>query len=283
MWLGRIFNDRILPRLNLRIGRASKWQQRKLLAASPVARTRILTLASFLIPQRALGQSKIRLGSGNDGGYVCLDDFNRITVALSVGIESNDDWDCSIADKGIVVHQFDHTIDSTPHAHQNFRFQKKRIAPIGTGEPGTATITSVLAEHTNCEPASVILKIDIEGDEWEIFLATARDDLRKFSQIICEFHSFHAIDNDDWYNRALAVLEKLHQDFEVVHVHGNNCAPWIIIGNIPFPAVLEVTYAARLRYKFEPTDEIFPTSLDAPNDPTAPDFFLGRGPIAGPR
>lgn len=116
--------------------------------------------------------------------------------------------------------------------------------------------------------------MDIEGDEWQIFSATPKNDLRKFSQIICKFHAFHAVDNDDWYKRALTVLEKLHQVFAVVHIHANNYAPLNVIGNLPFPEVLEVTYAARLRYRFEPTDEIFPTSLDAPNNPNLPDFFL---------
>lgn len=81
VWLARILNDQILAPFNLRIICASNWndQQRRNFLA--IART--LKLGCFLMPQKALGQSKIRVGSDNDGGYVCLDDFNRITLALS--------------------------------------------------------------------------------------------------------------------------------------------------------------------------------------------------------
>jgi hypothetical protein len=75
---------------------------------------------------------------------------------------------------------------------------------------------------------------------------------------------------------SLHVLEKLNRGFAVVHVHGNNTRPWDDLGGVPFPQLLEVTYASRKRYKFEPNHEVFPTWLDAPNDPNKPDMFLGR-------
>jgi hypothetical protein len=282
MTFARIVNDRILALFNLRLTRASTWrkledEQRRLesLARSALARARILQLASVLVPKKAVGQSKVRLGSKCDGGYVCLDDFDGITAAFSFGVAENDDWDVDVADRGIVVYQFDHTVESPPHRHANFRFQKKKIVPIKDGASDAESISSLLTQHVSGGMASAILKIDVEHDEWQIFLSTSNDDLRKFSQIICEFHGFSEIDNDTWYDRARTVLEKLHQDFEIVHVHGNNCSRLIAIGNIPFPELLEVTYASRSRYTFEPADEIFPTQLDAPNEPNRPDLELG--------
>jgi hypothetical protein len=285
MRLSQVLNDRILAVLDLRLTRASDWKkqaeekhqlQLEALATSMVARARILKLASLLIPQKVVGQSKVRLGSKHDGGYICLDDFAGVTAAFSFGIAENDDWDNEIADRGIMVHQFDHTIDSSPHRHANFRFQKKKIVPIIGREPDVESISSLMAQHANARAASIILKMDVEHDEWQIFASAPSSDLQKFSQIVCEFHGFSRIANDHWYERALTALEKLHQDFEIVHIHGNNFLPLIIIGNIPFPELLEVTYASRMRYKFETAEEIFPTSLDAPNEPNKPDLFLGQ-------
>lgn len=49
----------------------------------------------------------------------------------------------------------------------------------------------------------------------------------------------------------------------------------IAVSNVSFPEGLEVSFANRNRYKLEISDEIFPTSLDQPNNPLLPDIFLG--------
>ena len=87
---------------------------------------------------------------------------------------------------------------------------------------------------------------------------------------------FSRVIEDDWWFKAKKVLEILHRIFEVVHLHANNFSPWAIIGNVPFPDVVEVTYANRIRYHFKQTGESFPTPIDAPNDPTVPDMFIGH-------
>jgi hypothetical protein len=287
MTFARKICDRILAPFDLRLVRASKWrreseERRRLesLAASSVAQARILRLGNLLLPRSAVGHSKVRLGSRYDGGYICVNDFDRITTAFSFGIGENDDWDIDIAEKGIVVHQFDHTVARTPHTHSNCQFQRTRI---GSASAGAESIAHLLAKRTNCAPGSLILKIDVDNDEWEIFSEAADEDLAKFSQIICEFHAFSAVVDDEWFARALAVFEKLNRNFAVVHIHGNNFLPLTNIGNVPFPELLEVTYANRSRYEFESTDEIFPTSLDAPNDLKSPDLFLGRFAFLGGR
>jgi hypothetical protein len=285
MRLAEFINDRLLAPFDVRVTRASAWRQkqrREALAASAVGAERILKLGSLLAPQQAIGQSKVRLGSKFDGGYICLNDFDGITTAFSLGIGQNDDWDVEIAGKGIVVHQFDHSIDRPPHVHPNCHFHKKRIVPADDGTSNAETIAHLVEKYSRSGEVSLILKIDIENDEWQVLAETTRDHLAKFSQIICEYHLFSAVTDDVWYQRALHVLEKLNRDFAVVHVHGNNIvhdnniAPWADVLSVPFPELLEVTYASRKRYKFEPSQEVFPTWLDAPNDPNKPDMYLGR-------
>ena len=237
---------------------------------------RILQLAQLLKPHDAIGQTKVRLGDAFDGGYVCLNDFVGISAAFSFGISDNSSWDRAVGDREILVHQFDHTVTGPPDRHDNFRFKKKKIVATGEESSERESIASLLARFPTQNAASLLLKIDIESDEWRVLYTTSDDDLGVFSQLICELHDFSRIIEDDWWIRAQAVLEKLHRVFEVVHLHANNFAPWAIIGNVPFPDVVEVTYANRKRYHFKETEESFPTPIDAPNDPTAPDMFFGR-------
>ena len=238
------------------------------------ARDRILRVARLLKPQRAAGHSKVRLGSQHDGGYVCLDDFFGLDAAFSFGIEQNASWDSDAAVRGLIVHQFDHTVDGVYNPHPNFRFQKKKIS--AEAKDNEESIPSLLRQFGSGAPASVLLKIDIEYSEWPVFDATPADDLNQFSQIICEFHGLCDVLDDAHYHRMVRVLEKLDSRFGVVHVHGNNFSPYMFIGNVPFPPTMEVTLANRSRYQLEPTDEIFPTGLDNPCDASKPDHFLGR-------
>lgn len=202
-----------------------------------------------------------------------IDDFVGIRAALSFGIEANASWDEEIAAQGVTVHQYDHTIDAPPVLNDRLVFNKTKITP--EDEPGGRCIPSILSEIGESEAASVILKIDIEFDEWAVFDATPADELAKFSQIVCEFHCFSFVEDNGHFRRFLRVLAKLDELFATVHVHANNYGPMMLIGGVPFPQVLEVSFASRQRYQFAPSDELFPTPLDEPNRPDVPDYALG--------
>jgi len=70
---------------------------------------------------------------------VCVNDSEGINTALLLGIGYNDDWDVAIAERGIGVHQFDHSIDEPPHMHQNW-FTKKKIVSRDDGTPNVETL-----------------------------------------------------------------------------------------------------------------------------------------------
>ena len=247
---------------------------RKTLTNSPVAIRRICSIGQLLRPQRALGYRKVRLGGPHDGGYVCLDDFEGVAAALSLGLGDDVSWDSDVANRGLIVHQYDHTVAAPPAEHANFRFHRRKIAAVADDD--SETIESALSRNFLTAPASVLLKIDIEHDEWAVFDATADSALDKFSQMTCEFHGFDRVANDDWFATANSVLAKLAGKFAVVHVHANNAEPLLELGNLLFPQLLEVTFASRAKYRFSDTDEVFPTELDSPNLATREDYNLGN-------
>jgi hypothetical protein len=121
----------------------------------------------------------------------------------------------------------------------------------------------------------ILLKIDIDGSEWEVFEAASIEGLKRISQITCEFHEFSRMADAKWRERAVLVMRKLKSIFEVVHVHGNNNRSMLLIANVPFPECVEVTLVNRAFWKFEPSTEVFPTAIDQPNLRGYPDLFLG--------
>jgi hypothetical protein len=226
------------------------------------------SMARLLRPHAVVEHRKIRIGQPGDGGYVMLDDLRETKKTYSLGVGNNVSWDLDLAERGISVHQFDHSIEKSPISHPNFCFHRRKITPVGTLE--TDDLCSILNYG---EDGQAILKI---GIDWDVLDQTDGPTLEPFTQTICEFDWFGRAYNEDWLQCATRVLQKLNARFQVVHIHANNCAPYALIAGIPLPAVLEVTYANRRLYEFQPTTEMFPGNLDSPNNPNASDYFLGR-------
>ena len=59
-----------------------------------------------------------------DGSYVILDDFKNVRVAYSFGIRREIQFDKNLADRGIDVYMYDHTIDSLPYENDKFHWKK---------------------------------------------------------------------------------------------------------------------------------------------------------------
>jgi glycosyltransferase involved in cell wall biosynthesis len=232
----------------------------------------LLDFLSNFTPRRAVGRNKIRVGNkAGDGGYVMLDDFSGIVGAISAGIGSDVSWDMEIADRGIDVFQFDHTVTGSPVAHDRFHFFRHRISPQDTND--SESIQTVIGRLP--DEGQLILKIDIEGAEWDVLDVATVDDLGRVAQFVGEFHGFSNVIKNDWRERVTRVMTKLNSVFQIVHVHGNNWSPFNMVANVPFPDVIELTLVNRSLYQFEDTDEIYPTSIDRPNHEHRPDIFLG--------
>lgn len=118
----------------------------------------------------------IRVGDVNDGGYVLVNDIDPNDVCLSFGIGANFSFDLSIAQLCSEVRMFDHTIEKPKHLLANMTFNAIGLA--SDSKEDFATLTEVLADlHPSKD---IILKIDIEGDEWDILQSLSSQDLLRF-------------------------------------------------------------------------------------------------------
>ena len=259
--------------LSLRRLRASvkyRWEQWVWL--DPAYLEPLVSLLALMPPQQARGLTKRRIGASRDGGYVMLDDFAGIEAAISLGVGPDVSWDFAVAEKGIPVWQYDHTVEGPPQKHPLFHFNKQRVVARDPS-PGDVSFVSLLAPHAG---KPLLLKIDIEGDEWKIFAGASPDLLRDCRQIVIELHDFRCITDPDWVRHARGILNYLARDFGVVHVHGNNLSKNLVLGTRRFPDYLEVTFANRRFYDLSPANENFPGRYDRKNNLFFLDFHLGR-------
>jgi hypothetical protein len=234
----------------------------------------LLSVARRLHPFSLAGGVKIRAGGEADGGYVMLDDPGAAGPAYSYGIGADVSWDLAMAERGLIVHQYDHTVAGPPSAHENFRFNRLGLAPDPV--EGFVSLGSALEANGDADRDDMILKIDIEGAEWAILEQADSALLGRFRQILIEYHGLTWLPDPTRIALLDGVLEKLNRTHAVHHLHPCNFGNTGSVAGILVPDVIEVSYARRDLGEIAESDEIFPTPLDRPCNPAQPEIALGR-------
>lgn len=240
----------------------------------------IFELYDLVRPQTFPGLRKIKVGNReSDGGYVMVDDFECIGAALSLGIGDDISWDIEMSGYGTEIHQFDHTVEAPASGMGNplLHFHRRGICGDRNPEPGMKTIREILADEMAAHTGDLILKIDIDGYEWQVFESMPQDVLGRFRQICIEIHNpIGRPGQGEFRRRNLAVLRKLHSGFAPVHLHANNANPSRVFCGLQVPKLLEITYIRRSGQTFTDSTEPFPGELDVPNLASQPDINIGE-------
>ena len=235
----------------------------------------------YLQPMDVIGSQFTRIGRQGDGGYVMIDDFADCRYALSFGVRTGISWDLALAERGLSVFLYDHKIDAIPIEHANLKFRRIGLGYGGGNECQKRSIAELLKQEGIIHHRTgLILKIDIEGDEWDVLRQVSEKELRPFAQIMIEFHNLADCALHQ-HTAELYALKKLAETHQVVHLHANNYGECAIIGGVAIPDVLEVTYASREKYSFAECTRRFPTIMDYPNNPDRADIAL-QGAFAAP-
>lgn len=229
-------------------------------------------------PQTCPGLKKIRMGTRTgDGGYVMVEDFDGITAALSLGIGTDITWDVEASQRGMDIYQFDHTVEAPAEVAANPRLHFHQCGIAGTADPQQRfkTIGEILAAEMAGHSGDLILKIDIDGCEWDVFALMPDEVLARFRQICMEIHNPLARPSQrERRERNLSVLRKLHRKFAPVHLHANNAGPVRKLLGLSVPKLLEITWLRRDGQEFTDSTEPFPGELDVPNVPSWPDINI---------
>ena len=208
----------------------------------------------MLCPKEVIGKNKILAGHYGDGGYVILDDLTNIKIAYSFGISNIISFDKFLAEKGIDVYMYDHTINNLVFENPKFHWKKIGITTEFEKKKGMKTLKELLIENGHINEENMILKIDIEDKECEILREISQDILNKFKYIIIEFH-FNNLDNYEIYLEGLKKLIKNHQIF---HIHCCNCGHLFTLGDNPICNIIEVSCIKKEGNIFRKDVSIYP-------------------------
>jgi hypothetical protein len=209
------------------------------------------------------------MGSDFDGGYIVANSFSGDDFLLSFGVGTDVSFEEGFSHLIKGIHLYDHTVDKLPSQISNATFFQRGLA-VAPSRNMTNLEEAVLNLPSRSE---IILKMDIEGDEWGILAGASTGLLGSFKQIVIEFHNLESIDSSSNYELIFGVLQKLRVTHNVINVHGNNWDSFRIIHGQFWPNALEVTY---LNKSYFPEQNITDYSkLNLPNNPERADYNLG--------
>lgn len=212
-----------------------------------------------------------RVGGNADGGYIMAKPYSDERIAYSLGIGKNVSWDRQMADEGYRIYQYDHTIKKLPQAHTNFCWKKIGVT-ADRDSNNMRTLKSLMKENGHEKKQGMILKMDIEGCEWDVLNKINIETLNQFDQIAIEFHRLSDI---KMRNRILGALKKISGSFAMIHIHGCNYS-WVNYCNcLATPDTFEATLVNRNKYHVVKKSKILPCGLDWPDNPDTPEIWIG--------
>jgi hypothetical protein len=190
------------------------------------ARGRLLreAILAELLPVALTNCAFRRFGGANDAGYLmCENLIGTLGAAYSYGVGYNDDWGCDVSRAyQVPVHQYDCYDPNRPACPGGtFIFHDECVAdrPRISGTRVFDTLENQIARNGD-RGRRLLVKMDIEGAEWDALLAAPDDLLMAIPQVAMEMHGY-----DD--PKILEALRKLKRHFFIVNLHFNNwaCTP----------------------------------------------------------
>ncbi len=233
--------------------------------AFPVPMTDYNNLQSLIkkLHPMSTGHELIRLGPNGDGGYLVPNDLVGIEACFSPGVCEVSDFEKDCANLGMQVFMADRSVDKPAASHELFHFIKKYVG-VTTNED-FMTVDNWVSESLPNSESDLLLQIDIEGYEYETFLAMSDSLMKRYRIIVAEFHDLDQLWNRPFFQLASRAFEKILQTHTLVHIHPNNaCAPLKKRG-VSIPPTMEFTFIRKDRIENAQPAVIFPHPLDADN------------------
>lgn len=241
---------------------------REAAAAEAAAVDARIRLFAAIQPVRVTNCELARYGNSFDGGYlVCANLLGAVKSAYSYGINGTDDWGCHVTHAlHVAVHEYDcFNVTEPTCANGTLIFHPECVGPRREMQDRYPFDSLAGQFERNGDATNpLIVKMDIEGAEWDSFLTAPDSVFTHIDQLIVEFHHV----DDERYVRA---IERLKQFFVIARVHYNNytCDPRIR----PFPAwAFEALLVSKRLARTDGTPGAqAPSPLEQQNDPRSPD------------
>lgn len=237
-----------------------------------ISKSKIHKLINLIKPHD-LGFKLVRFGSKNDGGYLIPNILDSISACFSAGVGNNTEFEKHLKEKNLNIFLADGTIKKN-NKLKKFNFLKKNLSSYS--DKKNITLTEWVDNNNIKKKNNLLLKLDIEGSEYEVIHSVPQNYLKMFKVIIIEFHYLEKLNNILNYKIFFNCFKKILINFEVAHIHPNNCQGYYVVAGEKFPAALEVSFLRKDICKYKKNIFSLPNSLDSKNIEKNPDVVLPK-------
>ena len=216
------------------------------------------------------GYELIRVGDKSDGGYLLPNDLEEIKYCFSPGAGAIWTFEESLGSNyGIESLVCDGTIKVFPSFNSLKSFIPKNV---GLTESENVMSFESWVGEVGTHSGDLLLQMDIEGGEYPILSSIDSEFLKRFRIIALELHDLHLLALPSSFSyQYTQLMTKLLKNFDVVHLHPNNCGGSYVAHGTLFPKVVEITLHRKDRSRDLSRVEI-PHFLDFPNDEKLGEF-----------
>ena len=164
---------------------------------------------------------------------------------------------------------YDHTINNIQSNDTKLHWKKIGLGSENSKKPYLKSLKEILIDNGHINEKNMLLKIDIEHNEWEPLKELTEKILNQFKYIILELH-FYKYEEYQLYFDVLKKLSNSHQSF---HIHCCNCGGLFIIGNNPICRALEISFIIKKGNVFKKNNSSYPIKeFDYKICPSKPDL-----------
>ena len=233
----------------------------------------VLDLCARLRPQEN-GYELIRVGGLGDGGYLIPNDVSHISECFSPGSNKLSNFERELADRWQIKSFICDSIDEKPSDLTTF--QDFTGAWVGPATDGIKYISlSDWVEKKSQTAGDLMLQMDIEGAEFLTIMAASSQLLKRFRIVVIELHFLEALKNKWAFDSVyLPFFDKILREFDVVHLHPNNCCGTWSYGDFEFPRIIELTLHRKDRSKLLHPRATSRHKFDTPSVESNPDLSL---------
>ncbi len=180
-----------------------------------------LELEDFLTSIRPVNTEHelIRVGADGDGGYLVPNLLMDIDFAFSPGVANTATFEEALIATDIACFLADYSVNFSPISGSKVDFEKKFI---GRFDNEIFMTMDTWIRMKKVDSNNLLLQMDIEGAEWDVFDSMSRETLLKFRILVVEFHSLHLLFFRLSFERIKRIFDLLLNDYYIVHYHPNN-------------------------------------------------------------
>jgi hypothetical protein len=227
---------------------------------------------ALLRPDKFDSKNFVRFGPNADGGYVVFDSLKKINHVITIGVAKDTAFEEHLNSHypHIEFDLFDHTDKPVRVLPENFHFHNIGLAL--NSQENKISIGELLNKFSKNHD-DLILKIDIEGNEYEAFNHQNLKLLKSIDQILIEIHFID--ENLLRSKKFVDLITGLRENFFLAHIHGNNNDSWVNVFGAIVPKTLELTFINKKYSEMQIENSvIFPRELDYANSP-GNEMYLG--------